>query len=162
MTALFKIVQDDRELYALLDDEQDIPQDQLYAILEASDEAVNEKAARVVAFIKQLQSDSEALSAVAKGYKARADILDRKAESLKAYLRMCMEGAKADKLGTLEHSVKLLAARASVVVDDISLLPSECKRVKEEADKTAIKNAIESGFEIKGAHIEYKAGIKIS
>lgn len=162
MANLFQIIADNKDLQAMLaDDSTDIPADQLQALFEAGDDGVNLKAARVIAFIKQTQADANALDAVAKGYAARAKTLNNRAEGLREYLRSCLALAGTDKLGTTEHSAKLTAPRASVVIDDADLLPAELTRTKVEPDKTAIKAAIESGAEVKGAHIEMKAGLKI-
>ena len=45
-------------------------------------------------------------------------------------------------------------AKDSVVVDDIELLPPEFVRTKKEAEKAAIKKALEEGQVLKGVHLE--------
>ena len=51
----------------------------------------------------------------------------------------------------------------STVIDSIDDLPDDYKRttIKVEADKTAIKQAIQGGHTVKGAHLEEKVSIRI-
>jgi hypothetical protein len=161
---LYSMTQQDRELYDLLSGDDEIPQDQLYEILQASEDAIHLKAARVVAVIKTLQADADAHKAIADHHAKKASQASRQGDRLRDYLLMCMELAGVDKVGTLEHCAKIPKPRASLVIADDCNVPWQYKSVKETVtiDKTALKADILSGaVTVEGAEIVYKKTLKV-
>lgn len=163
MSTLFQLTQQDAELYAMLDGDDEISDDQLYSILESSLDSINIKAARVIAVIKQLRHDADGHSAIAKHHSAKAKARNNDADRLADYLIKCMDNASLDKCGTLEHCAKIPKPRASLKIDDADLLPSSFKIIVEQVqiDNAALKKALESGAVIGGAHLEYKKTLRI-
>lgn len=161
---LYTLTVQDQELYNLLSGEDDIPEEQLYELLQSSEDAIHVKAARVVAMIKTLKADSDAHSAIAAKHSAKAKTADKAATRLSDYLLMCMELAQLDKVGTLEHGAKIPKPRASLIIDADCDVPEQYKTIKEVVtiDKTAIKADILAGsLDLLGAEIVYKKTLKI-
>ena len=67
------------------------------------------------------------------------------------------------KIETLRGNMTVAAPTVSTVIDSIDDLPDAYKKttVKIDADKTAIKQAIQMGKAIPGAHLEEKPSIRI-
>jgi hypothetical protein len=161
---LYTMTQQDRELYELLSGDDEIPQDQLCEILQASEDAIHLKAARVVAVIKTLQADADAHKAIADHHAKKAAQASRQGDRLRDYLLMCMELVGVDKVGTLEHCAKIPKPRASLIVHDGAVIPAQYVTVKqvESVDKTALKADILSGaVTVDGAEIVYKKTLKV-
>lgn len=78
---------------------------------------------------------------------------ERKTEFLKELIRSVMKAAKLDKLALPEATVSILAGRESVGISDIDALPQGFFKTKREADKAAIKIALDAGEEVPGAHM---------
>lgn len=163
MTTLYNLIEQDAELYEILSGEDDIPEEQLYSILESSEQAISVKAARVVAVIKQLEHDASGHAEIAKRHSAKSKSLGNNAQRLKDYLLVCMEKLHIAHVGTLEHSAKIPKPRASMKIDDPALIPDTYKTVvsNEVIDNAAVKKALEAGEAIEGAHLEYKKTLRI-
>jgi len=162
---LYTLTQQDRELYELLSGEDDIPEAQLYELLQSSEDAIHVKAARVVAMIKTFKADSDAHSAIAAKHSAKEKTADKAATRLSDYLLMCMELAQLDKVGTLEHGAKIPKPRASLQIAEDCDVPEQYKTIKEvvSIDKTSLKNDLLSGAlaALAGAEIVYRKTLKI-
>ena len=67
------------------------------------------------------------------------------------------------KIETPSGSMTVAAPTYSTVIDSIDDLPDAYKRttVKIEADKASIKQAIQGGHNVKGAHLEESRSIRI-
>lgn len=67
------------------------------------------------------------------------------------------------RIETPRGTMTVAAATYSTVIDSIDDLPDDYKRttIKVEADKTAIKQAIQAGHAVPGAHLEEKQSIRI-
>jgi hypothetical protein len=161
---LYTLTAQDQELYNLLSGDDEIPEEQLYEILQASEDAIHIKAARVVAVIKTLKADSDAHAEIAAKHSKKAKTADNACTRLSDYLLMCMEKVGLDKVGTLEHGAKIPKPRASLIIDADCDVPEQYKTIKEVVtiDKTAIKADILAGsLELLGAEIVYKKTLKI-
>ena len=163
MTTLFQLVKDNEELYRLFEGDEEISDDVLYSLLETCEQDINLKAARVIAFIKQLRLDKMVLNTAAREYLIREKRAGKAIDRLEDYMRMCMEGAKVDSIGTVEFGAKLLKPRASTIIDDASLLPDMYVQrvVTLNPDKNFIKQALLDGESVSGAHLEFKSPLKI-
>ena len=67
------------------------------------------------------------------------------------------------KIETPSGRMTVAAPTYTTIIDDAALLPSDYTRttIKVEADKTAIKQAIQGGHNVPGAHLEAKQSIRI-
>jgi len=109
---------------------------------------------------KEMRADAAAFKAEADRLTKCAKACERRAESLVSYMKENMEyGEKPDTM-----KFKATWRRSVVtVVDDIGSLPPEYLRYKDpEADKKAIKAAIEGeGVTVPGAHLEESVSLSI-
>lgn len=120
-------------------------------------------------YIKNLESDVEALKKEEDNLKARRKSAENKIESLKRYLNGYLEATMPNDDDRAKWKFKtpkvVLGYRKSqtVEVPNLELLDKEYLKIKTEtsADKTAIKDAIKSGKEVKGAFIKQNINLSI-
>lgn len=100
--------------------------------------------------------------AFADAMKARmSDLSERKAryergaEAMKALAHTLLTAAGQDKVTLPEATVFVTQPRTTVNVLNVDDLPQGYFRVKREADKTAIKSALEQGEQIPGAELAF-------
>jgi len=161
---LYQLTAQDQELYDLLSGDEEIPEEQLYEILQSSEDAIHVKAARVVAMIKTFKADSQAHGDIAAHHAKKSKTADNAAGRLSDYLLMCMEKVGMDKVGTLEHCAKIPKPRASLQLDGDCAVPDQYKTIKEVVtiDKKTLKDDILSGsLSLLGAEIVYRKTLKI-
>ncbi len=161
---LYQLTQQDAELYELLSGDEEIPEEQLYEILQSSEDAISVKAARVVAMIKTFKADGAAHDEIAKHHAKKAKTASNNAERLSNYLLMCMDKLHLDKCGTLEHCAKIPKPRASLQLDGDCAVPEQYVTIKEVTtiDKVKLKEDILSGsLSLVGAEIVYKKTLKV-
>lgn len=110
----------------------------------------DEKIENICLFIKDLKAEAAALDAEKKNLDARATVAKRKSDSLSRYLQAMLDG---EKFKTARCSISYRKTSA-VIVDDENELPELCVRIRKEPNKTAIKDYINAGVSVPGAHIE--------
>ena len=127
--------------------------------LEALEMEREKKLEAIILWRKDLLAESDAVKAEAKKLYDRAKTCENKAEQLKKYIEQALDG---NKFKTERCSVSYRKS-SGVVIDDVHQLPVEVwKDLTEDwISKTKIKEFIEAGKEIKGAHIEEKQSIII-
>lgn len=112
-----------------------------------------EKLENIACLIKELKKESEALEQtkkeVAARYDAEINARKRRMESLKTYVEMNME--PEEKIKTMRASIFWKKNPSSVQVDFTQLPVAYYKIRDPEADKTAIKKALDAGEDIPGA-----------
>ena len=107
-----------------------------------------EKLESIALWIKDLKAEAEALKAEKMAFAERQKVAENKMESLKKYLAYALDG-RAFK--TTRASVSFRKSQA-VEITDIYKLDENYLRYKEqEAEKTAIKEALKAGKEVAGA-----------
>lgn len=84
---------------------------------------------------------------------ARRGRFERKAEAMKALIKSIMRAAGLDKLTLTEASLSLTKARQTVGIEDLDALPQGYFKTTRQADKAAIKSALEQGEQIPGAFL---------
>ena len=127
--------------------------------LEALEMERDKKIEGIILWRKDIVAEEEAVKAEAKKLSERARALDNKAEQLKKYIEQALEG---NKFKTERCSVSYRKS-TSVVIDDVHQLPVEVwKDLSEDwISKSKIKEMLEAGKEVKGAHQEEKQSIII-
>lgn len=110
----------------------------------------DEKIENICLFIKDLKAEAAALDAEKKNLDARASVAKKKSDSLSRYLQAMLDG---EKFKTARCSISYRKTSA-VIVDDENELPELCIRIRKEPNKTAIKDYINAGVSVPGAHIE--------
>lgn len=118
---------------------------------------IDDKIDGYVSLIRQLNNDAEQLEAEAKRLRERADSERKKAEYLKHRLQQFLELTGQNKLKTTRNTVSLRqASQAPLIIKCYpETLPDQFKRIRVEADKTAIKEAIKNGDENVKKFAEY-------
>jgi hypothetical protein len=111
--------------------------------------------------MRNTEADIVAIDQEIKRLQARKKALVGKVTSLEEYLTYCLKNAEVNEVKTSLFNVKFVKSPPSVVGDNIESLPEEYTRVKREADKTAIKDALQKGVEIPGWSIESKITLRV-
>lgn len=115
------------------------------------------KQENIALYIKELKAEAKALDEEKKRIEARKTAAENRAESLKNYLMSSLAG---EKFKTARVSVSYRKS-SSVEVTDEAALDDKFFKIEKKVSKTAIKEAIEAGETVKGAHIEEKQGMII-
>lgn len=128
--------------------------------LEALEMERDRKISNVACWYKDLKAEAEAIKAEKQNLARRQQSCENKAEQLKDYLFRALNGLK------YKDSKVSISYRKSeeVIVDeslDLNTLPEDLLRVKLEPNKTAIKDAIKEGMEVKGCTLMEKNNIQI-
>ncbi len=115
------------------------------------------KIKNIALWIVNLRSDAEQLEEQEKKFRDRKTAAKNKAESLKNLLDGFLSGEKRS------YPEVVISYRKSeqVTVDDDAKLDDRFLRIKTEIDKTALKDALKHGENIKGARLEVKNNIQI-
>lgn len=119
----------------------------------------NVKIENIALWIKNLKAEAEALKNEKMAFAKRQQIAENKAESLKNFLEFALQGEKF-KTDKVELTYRK-SETVEIDPDEIGSLPEEYKRVKVEADKTALKKAIKGGESFKGVHLVEKNNLQI-
>ena len=127
--------------------------------LEALEMEREKKIEGIILWRKDLLAEAEAVKVEAQSLQKRAKTCENKAEQLKKYIEHALDGSK---FKTERCSVSYRSSK-SIVIDEILKIPVDFwKPVNEDwISKSAIKDAIESGKEVKGAHQEERQSIII-
>lgn len=137
-----------------LSEMDEIPPEQLQDTLDMISDDFRVKAENVAIVIREIEAQSAALKAEADRMTERKKSLDRKAESLKDYLRFNMEATGIVKVSGKMLSITLGAPSEIVVVPEDALdLPDDFQNHSVTANKAMIKSALKAGQEIKGCAI---------
>lgn len=114
--------------------------------------ARDQKISNIACWIKDCRAEAEAIKAEKQALEKRQKVAENKAESLKNFLRVYLNGEKY-KDGRCSISYRKSTSTKIDEELDVNTLPDEYKRVNVEADKTAIKNALDAGIEIEGCSL---------
>ena len=162
MTALYKITESLQELAEL----SEVP-DMAQAVadtLEAFEGEFEDKAVSITHYIRNLDSDVEAIDNEVKRLNERKKALKNKQESIKNYLRENMEATGVKKIECPLFSISCVAGRDVVHITDEAALPDDYVEVKSEVKpvKAEILKALKEGVEVPGASItKSKSSIRI-
>jgi hypothetical protein len=120
--------------------------------LEKSDKIEN-----IALWIKNLKADVSAYDNEIKSLQERKERDKNKAESLKNYLDLILDGEKF-KTARVECSFR---HSKKVNIIDESKIPRKYFRIKKEVSKTDIADAIKDGIKIKGAELVESRSLQI-
>ena len=117
------------------------------------------KVENICLYIKNLLSDAAAYKLEKQSFDQKEKAATRKAEGLKKYLQNMLAG---EKFKSTKATVSYRNSK-QVEVIDIDYVPAEYLRIKQtiEADKKAIKEAIESGIDVKGCNLVERQNMSI-
>lgn len=113
----------------------------------------------VILWRKDLMAEAEAVKAEAKKLTDRARAAENKAEQLKNYICYALNGEKFKT----ERCAVSYRKTTSVIIDNLHEVDLKfMKDIKEDwISKSDIKEALDHGYEVKGAHLEEKQSIII-
>lgn len=133
--------------------------------LEGASGELEVKATNVAMFIRNLESSAEQIKLAEKAMAERRKALENKADSVKRYLFDNMKRVGVTKIESPYFALTIKKNPPSVIIDDESLIDDGFKRMPEPlpliVDKALIKQAIENGLTVEGAHIEQKERLEI-
>lgn len=130
--------------------------------LDALNEARGQKIENIALYIKNLESEADAIKAEETRLKDRRISLENKADSLRSLLSRSMQIHGETKYSTARCAVSFRKSEA-VIIDDIDLLDPEFKTeiIDYKIDKAQVKQKLKAGADISGAHIEERQNIQI-
>lgn len=151
--SLYNITAEHRYLCAMLEESGGELTPEIEEALAINEQSLAVKAEAYAEIIAKYND----LATVAKARKeqmAQAQATAEKiAQRLKARILDAMEEFATPKLESGIYRLSIRKTKA-VVVDDEAILPNNCRVVKTTPDKKAIKEAIERGEEVRGAHLQ--------
>lgn len=117
-----------------------------------------EKIENICLWIKNLKAEIEALKAEKDAFYKRQKSAENKMESLKKYISNYLEGT-----GYESAKVKVSFRKSEALeISEFAEIPEEYLKYKEpDVDKTALKDAIKKGLELKGVTIVQNQNIQI-
>jgi hypothetical protein len=138
--------------------ESDLPPEVISDTLEGIAAPLEEKAVNVACFIRNLEASAESIKQAEKEMAERRKTIEAKAEQIKRYLFDSMKRSEIGKIESPYFTLSIAKNPPSVKIDDELLIPVEFMRQPEPPppapDKKLIADAIKSGKEIPGCHIE--------
>jgi hypothetical protein len=159
MASLFEITAEIRKLDELFDEFGNADDNAKQIILDAltaSEGAFADKADNYCALIAEYNAQAAARAGEADRLRGLASVDANKAEALKARLEEAMRLLDVQKMQTARYKLGIQknGGKAPLVIDCApENLPFEYQRARIEADKDAIREALEGGAEIKGCSI---------
>lgn len=117
----------------------------------------DEKIQGICLWIKNLKAEKEALKAEKDAFAQRQKTVENKIESLTKYITGYLDGAP---FKTTKVAVSFRKSE-SVEIAEGAVVPEEYLRIKTEADKTALKQALKAGKQFEGIAIVEKNNIQI-
>ena len=161
MTTLYEITQNMKLLNEYLD-EDDFDDDVYQNTLGLIKYELSSKSTSLIHVIKNIESDETILDNEIKRLKAIKDRKSKNIESLKEYIKVCMEHMNLTKIETPLGNFSLRKSE-SVNIIDPTKIPSEYVSVviENKPDKVKIKEAIKNNINIDGVEIIIKNNLNI-
>jgi seryl-tRNA synthetase len=161
MKPLYALVALHQKLEALDPDEVD--EQTLLDTMEGLEGEIDIKAHSIAAFVRNVESNAEAVREASKRMNARAARLEKKAERIKAYLKEQMEKLGSKRLDMPEFVLRVTKNPPSVEIYDFASVPARFKynKIEVAVDKTAIKAELDAGREVPGARIKQDTRLDI-
>jgi len=163
MTALFILAAEHRALADKLHDTE-LDEQTIIDTLESESGDLVEKGKNVAAVFRNLESDAKQIKEAEQQLAERRKAIEKRAESLRKYLKTNMEVAGIHKIECPWFVISIAQNPESVTVDDESLIPRDYfKEIPAtfQLDKALVKSAIKDGYEVPGAHISRGTSLRI-
>ena len=128
--------------------------------LQALEMERDSKISGIACWIKNLKAEAEAIKAEKQNLTKRQQVAENKAESLKEYLSVYLNGAK------YKDARVSISYRKSTTVEidenvDLRKLPEDCQKITIEPRKTVLKEKLEDGQEFDGVRLVENSNIQI-
>ena len=136
--------------------DENVDLDTLEQALQTVEGELDDKVANGIGLIQDLTYHANAMGEEAKRLAARKKAIENKIECLKNYYRDHLQAMGKTKVLTNRGTMSVVKAggKRPLKIDDESLIPAEFKFVIAQVDKDALRQALEDGENIQGAHLE--------
>jgi hypothetical protein len=133
--------------------------------LESLDGELNDKAIAVAQFSRNIEATAQAVREAGKAMLARADRLEKRADSIRNYMLFQLQFAGITKIECPWFTISIRKNPASVVIDDEKSVPAEYLVVPEppppRPDKKLIAAALKAGEDVPGARLVQSERLEI-
>jgi len=123
------------------------------------------KCSNVALVVRNMESLAEQIKQAEASMAARRKAIENRANHVREYLKQNMERCNITNIDSPWLKIAIRQNPPSVVIDAESMLPAEFWRTQEPpppaVDRKAIKEAIQEGKEVPGAHLERSTRIEI-
>jgi hypothetical protein len=167
MTSLYQLT-NEFQLLAIKLNESDYDAQTIADTLEGATGDLETKAVNVAMFIRNLETSAEAIKLAEKEMADRRKSIEKKAESIKQYLKDNMQRCGITKIECPYFALTIKKNPHSVVIDDAEAIPCELYVYPEAPpapepypDKKAIAELLKAGKEVNGAHLDQAERLEI-
>lgn len=161
--SLYEITDKYKTALLYLEEEEEIDDSSLN-LLRGLEGDIKEKAINVAAFLKNLEAQRNSIEDACEDMLKRKFRLEKNIGRLADYLKTNLEQSGIKEVTESPYFViKIKTNPSSVVIDDAGKIAEEYKRTQviTTIDKAMIKNAIQEGKHIEGAHITQTTRLEI-
>ncbi|EPJ5821036.1 siphovirus Gp157 family protein [Pluralibacter gergoviae] len=157
-TTAIAIAANMNKLLALVEAGEFSPED-IADTIEGEELALGDKFDGIMSLVRNLEGQAKTVAEEAARLSDRKKSFEGQAKNLKGYILKCMQAAELKSFKTERNTLTVREGSLSVIIDDENQLPDELVSVVTVVapDKNTIKEAIEAGTEVKGAHLEVGA-----
>jgi len=125
--------------------------------LESLEMERDEKVLNIAKYVKSLKVEADAIKTVEKGLTDRRKALENKAERIKDYLSMNIEGESFK-----DPEIKISWRKSEQVsITDQETIPESFRKITVSVDKSSVKKALKEGLTVNGAELIEKQNIQI-
>lgn len=151
---LFDLNDNYRKVEALFEDGADVSEQALEDTLESIGEARDTTLDHIAFLIERNTAKGDFYAKKIKELQLAKKSAENAVDRLNTYMTQAMDDAGLKELQTENHVLKPCNYKASVVVDDASVIPEQYMVTKTTVapDKTAIYKAIKAGEDVPGVH----------
>lgn len=160
MSTLYELTGEYLTLLEMAMDE-DIDPQALEDTLEGLSGEIEIKAENYMKVVKAVEMNINGCDAEIKRLQARKKTLEANTERIKKSLESAMKITGKVKFKTNLFSFNIQKNPPSLVIDDEKSVPPEFLIIKQEVNKTALKEAIKAGEEFEFAHLEQTEGLRV-
>lgn len=155
-TTAIALAADYAKFQELIETSEDLTPEMIADTLEGIEGALGDKLDGAFTYVRNLEGLAKTVDEEVKRLTERKRSFENRAKSIRKYVLACLLVSGQDSLKTTTNTFTARKGVASVVIDNADLLPDELVTVQTlvAPDKKAIKEAIENGVDVKGAHIE--------
>ena len=143
MAKLYEIGQRYQNLLDLIENEE-VPAELLEGALQEVEDEFGNKAENIIKFLRNIESDIEALKVEEKRFYSRRKALENKLDSLKGYLFSNLKKLDIKKATFGLFQVSIRGTQASLKAIDEDKVPEDFFKVKKEVDKTKLKDYLKT------------------
>lgn len=159
---MYELAQEYRELIPLAENADDEAELQMFFdTLEGLQGEIGIKLENCAAVIAEIGAQADGIRSEEKRLASRRKAIENSIDRLKRYMQDGMDAAQMVKHKGQLFTISIQNNPPSVVVDDEAAVPKGFQRIKVEVDKTAVKDALKSGTEVPGVHLEHTRSLRI-